>query len=76
MTRAPWSRETYRVAAWINSVLAVITLVIAWQIPFPEKTDFDITGLLYVLTALPALLAWAAFAAFAIAAAGCWAKSS
>ena len=75
MKRAPWSRETYRMAAWINSGLAVIALVIAWQIPFPGKTEFDITGLLYLATALPAYLAWAAFVAFAVSAVGCWTKS-
>lgn len=75
MIGRPWTRETYRVAAWINTVCAVVLLVIAWQIPFPDKTDFDITGLLYLLTAMPALIAWAAFLGFAIAAAGSWAKS-
>lgn len=70
-----WSREVYRGAAWIYTVLAVITTIAAWQVPFGERIDFDVTGFLFLLTSLPALIAWSFALAFGVGAAYCWTRS-
>ena len=70
-----WSRQAYRAAAWIHTVLAVIMLAVAWNIPFGEKTDFDIIGFLFLVTSIPAMAAWVTFLGFALCAAYCWARS-
>ena len=70
----PWTREAYRFAAVANSIMAVFALWIAWHVPFPERIEFDITGLLFLLMSVPAIGAWVAFLALALCAAYCWTR--
>jgi hypothetical protein len=70
-----WSQQAYKAAAWIYSVLALIALVIAWQVPFPERIEFDIIGFLWLITSIPAIGAWVFFIGLALSAAYCWTQA-
>lgn len=70
--RPGWTREAYRAAAWINSVMAVIAAWLAWHVPFPERMDLDITGLLFMIMSLPAIGAWVIALALFLCAVYCW----